>query len=115
MARQSRSERNRKQRDRQRQLRERQKEERRPDRDDIARITLHWMITRSIKTDNERQLGAVEEVVVERLVAQGFDKQACYAVFDDLVDKYADTDWAFRRKTHLLFQSDHLFEEEPRH
>ncbi|MGO4565897.1 hypothetical protein AB4Z52_12680 [Rhizobium sp. 2YAF20] len=112
MARQSDSERNRKQRERQRQLRDQQRAERRPGRDDVARITLHWMITRSVATSNEDQLDVIEDVLVRRLVAQGYDERASYEVFDDLVDKYADTNFGFRRKVHLLFSPDLLSQDE---
>ena len=103
MARQSQAERNRKQRDRQRELRTRLKAERRPDRDDIARVMLHWFILGSVNKGRTHELERSEHVIVRRLVAQGFDEAACYDAFDRLVEKYTGGHWGFRRKPHLLF------------
>lgn len=103
MAKQSQAERNRKQRDRQREVRARQKAERRPSRDDIARVMLHWFIMGSVSKGRMRELEQSEDVIVRRLVVQGFESDACYAVFDDLVEKYTGQHWGFRRKPHLLY------------
>lgn len=91
------------QRERQRRHRQRHRDLKRPGRDDIARVALHWMLTRAAQTDMLGQLAGIEEALVARLVAQGFSKAASYEVFDDLIDKYADGRWRFRRKPHLLF------------
>lgn len=94
--------RNAEQRLRQQTYRDRLKAERRPSRDDIARMLLHFAITESMRSKKGRsRLGLIEEKVVERLVAQGFDGRASYAVFDDLIERYTRQKWEFRRKPHL--------------
>lgn len=70
MAKQTQTERNRKQRDRQRSLRAQQKAERRPDRDDVARVMLHWFIMGSVAKGRMRELQTSEHAIVRRLVAQ---------------------------------------------
>lgn len=103
MAREPLAERNRKQRDRQRDLRAKQKAAKRPDRDDVARVMLHWFIETAIAKERRDQVERTGDLLVERLVAQGFDEAECYDVFDRLVEKYTGEDWGFRRKPHLLF------------
>jgi hypothetical protein len=101
MARQSQRERNAKQRERQQQLRDQHKAERRPDRDDVARLLLAWSISGHLmegRPDRVEQLG---DILVGKLVDQGFDERASYEVFDALVDRYASGDSPFRRKVHL--------------
>lgn len=101
MARQSDNERNRKQRDRQRRRRAQHRAERRPDRDDVARVLLHWSIVGQLDAGRHGMLEALGDVLVAKLVAQGFDERASYEVFDGLVEKYGDAHWGFRRKPHL--------------
>lgn len=97
------TERNRKQRERQRDLRARQRAAKRPDRDDVARVMLQWFIVGAVAKGRQKELEQSEDVIVKRLVAQGFDEAACYDVFDRLVEKYSGEHWDFRRKPHLLF------------
>jgi hypothetical protein len=98
--------RNEEQRERQRELRAAAKLERKPSRDDIARVLLHWTITKSVSRGQERMLEQVQDEIVTLLVAQGFDERKAYDVFDDLVERYTKKRWGFRRKIHLLVQSD---------
>ena len=92
------------QRGRQQAYRERLKRERRPGRDDVARIALHWLIVETArmaeKQNNPARMNKVEEVLLEGLVAQGFDARASDQVLGELIDKYVDG-WNFRRKLHL--------------
>ena len=94
--------RNAEQRERQRAYRERLKAERRPGRDDVARVLLHFVIAENAsRPDRKGRLDALQDVIVERLVEQGFDERAAHAVFDDLVERYTHEGWGFRRKAHL--------------
>lgn len=91
-----------KQRVRQQQYRERSRSERRPDRDDIARVVIHFLIERSYKTN---KMDAFDRIiirpVIKHLEKQGFDNLASHEVFDDLIDKYTTSDWDFGSKPHL--------------
>jgi len=89
------------QRERQQVYRKRIKSERRPSRDDIARVLLHVVITRSAARDKLEELEKFGDLIVDRLVEQGFDKRVSYDAFDQLVDKYVKQGWEFRRKTHI--------------
>jgi hypothetical protein len=89
------------QRERQQVYRKRIKSERRPSRDDIARVLLHVVITRSAAKDKLDELEKFGDLIVDRLVEQGFDKRVSYDAFDQLVDKYVKQGWEFRRKTHI--------------
>lgn len=102
MARQSNAERNRKQRDRQRALRAKQMIERRPGRDDVARVMLHWFILGATAMGREKELEETTDVIVRRLVKQGFDKRASYDVFKRLIEKYTEEKWDFQHKQRLL-------------
>jgi hypothetical protein len=97
---QSRRERLQKQRERQRAYRAAGKEMRKSSRDDVARALLHWAVTENIRHGREKELFRLQRHIIDQLVVQGFDGQACDAAFDDLVDKYR-AGWAFRRKPHL--------------
>lgn len=108
MARQSIVERNRKQKARQQEIRDGHRQARRPSRDDVARMALYSMITQAIADSTEERLEMMQERIVVLLVKQGFDEAASDAVFDDLVDKYRDGDWPFRRKVHLMDKPDDL-------
>ncbi|NHT74204.1 MULTISPECIES: hypothetical protein [Rhizobiaceae] len=103
MTRKSEAVRNREQKERQRTLRAKQKAEKRPGRDDVARVLLHWFIRGATVKGREHELDRTGEIIVKRLVEQGFDEAASYAVFDALVDKYGGNAWGFRRKPHLLY------------
>ena len=111
MARKSDAVRNREQKERQRALRAKQKAEKRPDRDDIARVLMHWFIVAATVKGREHELERTEDIIVKRLVEQGFNEVASYEVFDALVDKYGGSAWGFRRKIHLLFTPDVLTED----
>jgi len=89
------------QRERQQVYRKRIKSERRPSRDDIARVLLHVVITRSAARDKLDELEKFGDLIVDRLVEQGFDKRVSFDAFDQLVDKYVKQGWEFRRKTHI--------------
>lgn len=91
------------QRERQKRHRQIQREQKRPGRDDIARVALHWMLTREAETDMLGHLAKIEDVLVGRLVEQGFARAESFEVFGRLIDKYVDESWSFRRKPHLLF------------
>lgn len=102
MPRKSDTERRREQRARQQQLRDKHREEKRPDRDDIARTALFWLISRAIEKGQHQELEKVQEHIVRLMVEQGFDERASYDVFDALLDKYRSGISPFRRKLHLL-------------
>ena len=93
------------QRERQQAYRKRIKTERRPSRDDIARVLLHVVITRSAARDKLDELEKFGDLIVDRLVEQGFDKRVSYDAFDQLVDKYVKQGWEFRRKTHITIET----------
>lgn len=93
---------NEEQRERQRKLRAAAKLERKPSRDDVARVLLHWTITKSIHRKQEDLLDRVEDEVVSVLAAQGFDEGKAYEVFDDLIERYTKQRWGFQRKIRLL-------------
>ena len=99
------SKRNEEQRLRQQQYREKLKAQRKPGRDDIARVALHWIIVQSEEKGQGSGLAKLENKVVARLAEQGFDLNASYEAFEDLIDKYTGQRWDFRRKPHLRTQS----------
>lgn len=102
----SRATRLREQRARQQEYRDQQKQFRRPGRDDIARIALQWLIVNTAKLaereGNPTRMNKVEEAILEKLVEQGFDRAASDQALGDLIDRYVDGRWDFRRKIHLL-------------
>jgi|SynMetStandDraft_3_1070028.scaffolds.fasta_scaffold06058_3 hypothetical protein len=95
--------RNTKQRERQQKLRDADRKAKRPGRDDVARTALFMTISAMVAKGNHDALEAFRSVVIEMLVRQGFDERASRTVFEELVEKYADGDWPFRRKPHLLY------------
>jgi hypothetical protein len=95
--------RNRKQRERQQKLRDADRKAKRPGRDDVARTALFMTISGMAVRDKADELAHFQDVVVSMLIRQGFDEHASRIVFDDLVEKYRDGDWPFRRKPHLLY------------
>ena len=111
MVRKSDAVRNREQKERQRALRAKLKAEKRPGRDDVARVALHWMISRMTTKAAHDVLAEMEGEIVAALTGQGFDQKASYEVFDGLVEKYGSSAWDFRRKPHLLFTPDVLTED----
>lgn len=102
----SRSQRLREQRERQQAYRDEQRRLRRPSRDDIARVALHWLILGTAKLaareGNPARLNKVEREILDALVKQGFDRAASDEALGDLIDRYVDGHWNFRRKVHLL-------------
>lgn len=89
-----------KQRLRQRAYRARMKRQKAPSRDDIARTLMHWAITEAVKEGHREKLERVQDEIVDRLVAQGFDRRASDAAFDAIVERYTNG-WGFQRKQHL--------------
>lgn len=100
----SKSNRLREQRERQAAYRAEQKAMGRPDRDDVARVALWWLITsmetRSRKTGSHRHMNKILDAILAALVEQGFNESHCQDVVDALVHKYIDG-WEFQRKPHL--------------
>ncbi|TCM45374.1 hypothetical protein C8J36_12214 [Rhizobium sp. PP-F2F-G48] len=92
---------NQEQRERQQKLRDRDKQARRPDRDDVARVALYWLISRTIQKRQFEELDKFRDQIVSMLADQGFDERASDVVFESLVEKYR-TGSPFRRKVHLL-------------
>lgn len=90
-------------RQRQKALRDANRRAKRPDRDDVARVALFWLIRRAIDKDQQMELEKFQNKIVSMLTAQGFDERECDVVFDDLVAKYRSGGLPFRRKLHLLF------------
>ena len=90
-------------RQRQKALRDANRSARRPDRDDLARVALYWLIRRAIEKAQEAELQKFQDVIVSMLSDQGFDEDECDTVFDDLVSKYRSGGLPFRRKLHLLY------------
>ncbi|MBB5277886.1 hypothetical protein HNR26_003979 [Rhizobium rosettiformans] len=101
----SRTQRLRDQRERQQAYRDEQRRLRRPGRDDIARVALRWLILGTAKLaereGNPARMNKVETDILEALVEQGFDRSASDAALGDLIDRYVDGKWDFRRKVHL--------------
>lgn len=107
----SRTQRLRDQRERQQAYRDEQRRLRRPGRDDIARVALRWLILGTAKLaereGNPARMNKVEGDILEALVEQGFDRAASDAALGDLIDRYVDGKWDFRRKVHLGIGSEH--------
>lgn len=89
-------------RQRQKALRDANKRAKRPDRDDVARVALFWLIRRAIEKGQQLELEKFQNKIVSLLTDQGFDERECDAVFDDLVAKYRTGGSPFRRKIHLI-------------
>ena len=90
-------------RQRQKALRDANRSARRPERDDLARVALYWLIRRAVDKGQEAELQKFQDVIVSILSDQGFDEGECDRVFDDLVSKYRSGGLPFRRKLHLLY------------
>ena len=95
-----REERLRKQREYQREYRQRIKEARAPDRDEIARELLHYVITGYLEFGREDELWALADSVIERLVTRRFDRAATEQAFVAIVRRY-EAGWTFQRRLHL--------------
>ncbi len=61
-------------RQRQKALRDANRSARRPDRDDLARVALYWLIRRAIEKGQEAELQKFQDVIVSMLSDQGFDE-----------------------------------------
>ncbi|OHV85469.1 hypothetical protein [Ensifer sp. LCM 4579] len=90
-------------RQRQKALRDANRRAKRPDRDDVARVALFWLIRRAIEKDQQMELEKFQNKIVSMLTDQGFDERECDVVFDDLVAKYRMGGSPFRRKIHLIY------------
>lgn len=90
-------------RQRQKALRDANRRAKRPDRDDVARVALFWLIRRAIEKDQQMELEKFRNKIVSMLTDQGFDERECDVVFDDLVAKYRMGGSPFRRKIHLIY------------
>lgn len=88
---------------RQKALREANRRARRPDRDDVARVALFWLIRRAIEKGQRAELEKFQARIVSMLVDQGFDERESDAVFDELMARYQTGGLPFRRKIHLLY------------
>ena len=90
-------------RQRQKVLRDANRRAKRPDRDDVARVALFWLIRRAIEKGQQMELEKFQNKIVSMLTDQGFDERECDVVFDDLVAKYRMGGSPFRRKIHLIY------------
>ncbi|MBD9567284.1 hypothetical protein [Ensifer sp. ENS08] len=90
-------------RQRQKALRDASRRAKRPDRDDVARVALFWLIRRAVEKGQQMELEKFQNRIVSMLTDQGFDERECDAVFDDLVAKYRTGGSPFRRKIHLIY------------
>lgn len=102
MVRQSDEERLAKQRTYQKEKRKKDLQARRPNRDDVARTALFWLVRRMARL-TPHEMERFQDRIVEMLVEQGFDERASNAVLDDLIAKYRKGQRPFRRKIHLLY------------
>lgn len=99
--RKTRKQRNIEQRDRQQKLRALAKAQRSPSRDDIARTLLYWIITQAATVGKMDELDKLSDILIKRLVEQGFDERRCESVIEALMEKYVSGGWSFQRKVHL--------------
>jgi hypothetical protein len=99
----SKSTRLREQRERQQEYRSEQKRLKRPDRDDVARVALRWLIveTNTRLANEPQRMTFMETVLLDELERLGFDRKQSDDVLEDLVDRYVKEGWDFRRKLHL--------------
>lgn len=98
-------ERKRAQRVQQKRYRDRQRARSKPSRDDVARMALHVMLRDYLARGKDDVLAAFGELLVRELVAQGFDKDAAWQRFDDLLARTAEG-WRPRPKRHLAERGD---------
>ena len=90
------------QRVRQKEVRDNAREARRPSRDDVARMFLWQTIVTTLKRkDAKVVLEKLRYEIVDALEHQGFNQGQSLDVFDDLVKRYSDGLYPFRRKVHL--------------
>lgn len=86
----------------QRRYRAQRKRDKAPDRDDIARVLLHFAITENLAHGRHQDLARLIREISGRLEEQGFDPAATRKAWRDLVVRYGEG-WTFQRKLHLLF------------
>lgn len=84
----------------QREYRAKRRQQRAPDRDDIARAMLRYMIVRAQQRGSDRLLDRVIAEVSRQLVEQGFSAEATRATWENLLERYEDG-WDFFPKPHL--------------
>lgn len=84
----------------QREYRAKRREERAPDRDDIARAMLHYVVVMALRRGNDKQLDRAIAEVSRHLVDQGFSAEATRASWESLLERYEDG-WDFFPKPHL--------------
>ncbi len=94
-----------KQRVRQAKLRAAKGKDRIPDRDDVARMLLHFSFGQLLRPGREKTLVRIVRLLVAKLAQQGFSEVHARRVIDGLLDRYEDG-WAFQRKQRLLAQLD---------
>lgn len=91
--------------DYQRRYRQQQTSLRKPSRDDVARVALHWIMVECLERNKEGELGKWTEIIVKRLVKQGFDRDAARRRIHQLIERY-EGGWGFQRKPHLRSHPD---------
>jgi len=94
-----------KQRVRQAELRAVKARDRIPDRDDVARVLLHFAFGQLLRPGREKLLARIVRLLAGRLAQQGFAEVHATRVIDDLLARYEDG-WDFQRKQRLLARSD---------
>ena len=94
-----------KQRIRQAALRAAKEKERIPDRDDVARMLLHFAFGQLLRPGREKTLARIVRLLVAKLEQQGFSEVHARRVIDGLLDRYGDG-WDFQRKQRLLARLD---------
>lgn len=103
MAKKSKSEIAAAQRARQRRVRDQARERRKPSRDDLARVLLWQMIMAAERSNlgQRKALDGLRDTIIDGLELQGFDVRESEDVFNDLVKRYANGVFPFRRKRHF--------------
>lgn len=84
----------------QREYRAKRRQQRAPDRDDIARAMLRYVVVTALRRGNERHLSRAIAEVSRQLVEQGFSAEATRATWESLLERYEDG-WDFFPKPHL--------------
>lgn len=84
----------------QRAYRDQQKSLRKPSRDDLARVALFWIITKALERHKEGELAKWENLMTERLVEQGFDRDATRIRINGIIERYRNG-WEFQLKPQL--------------
>lgn len=90
-----------KQRERSKRNRERRKLGKIPDRDDIARVALRWLLVAASSFGDPKRQFKLERHILDELVRLGFDDRKSEDVLEDLTEKYMNEEWDFLPKVHL--------------